>query len=326
MGSILVFAEQRDGIFRQAACEALGQGRRLADAMGVDLVAGVIGSEVMERAPLSGAWGADRVLVADAPELALFSSDGYVPALAAMARIVDASTVLLAASTTGKALGPALAARLGAGLASDCVRIDIGEDGRLRLERPVYAGKALATVVIRTDPQIVSLRPNVFPSAVVREGFMAPVERVETGARPIRATVRETVASSGGKPDLTEAGIIVSGGRGMGGPEHFAMLEELADVLGGVVGASRAVVDLDWRPHGDQVGQTGKTVSPSLYIACGISGAIQHLAGMSSSRCIVAINRDADAPIFQKADYGIVGDVFEIVPALTEQFRKALGK
>jgi electron transfer flavoprotein alpha subunit len=206
------------------------------------------------------------------------------------------------------------------------VRIDIGEDGRLRLERPVYAGKALATVVIRTDPQIVSLRPNVFPSAVVREGFMAPVERVETGARPIRATVRETVASSGGKPDLTEAGIIVSGGRGMGGPEHFAMLEELADVLGGVVGASRAVVDLDWRPHGDQVGQTGKTVSPSLYIACGISGAIQHLAGMSSSRCIVAINRDADAPIFQKADYGIVGDVFEIVPALTEQFRKALGK
>jgi electron transfer flavoprotein alpha subunit len=255
----------------------------------------------------------------------MFSSDGYTEALSAMARRAAPAVLLLPATTTGKALGPAVAARLDTGLATDCIHLAAGEDGRLRIDRPVYAGKAIATVVIKTDPQVVSLRPNVFPAVVVDAGRTAPVEPVPVDGE-IRAVVRDVVASSGGKPDLTEAPIIVSGGRGLGGPEHFRMIEALADTLGGVVGASRAVVDLGWRPQSDQVGQTGKTVSPSLYIACGISGAIQHLAGMSSSRCIVAINKDGNAPIFQKADYGIVGDVFEVVPALTEELKRVLGK
>ncbi|SVE30414.1 uncharacterized protein METZ01_LOCUS483268, partial [marine metagenome] len=201
--------------------------------------------------------------------------------------------------------------------------------GRLEIQRPVYAGKAIATVVIKTDPQIVSLRPNVFPATVMDEQGFAPVEQVSAGVTTESTrvvVVQEIVAASGGRPDLTESPIIVSGGRGLGGPENFALIEELADVLGGVVGASRAVVDIGWRPQSDQVGQTGKTVSPSLYIACGISGAIQHLAGMSSSKCIVAINKDPDAPIFQKADYGIVGDVLEVVPALTAELRQVLGR
>lgn len=325
MAGILVFAEQRNGVFRNAAYEAVSEGRKLADGLNTDLIGAVIGSDVGDMAASLGRYGVNRVLVADTPELARFSSEGYTTALADMAAAVSPSALLLSASATGKALGPALAARLKTGMASDCIDLSVA-DGRLRIRRPVYAGKAIATVAVRTDPQVVSLRPNVFPATVVDENASAPVERITTNTGGIRTVVREMTAASGGKPDLTEAPIIVSGGRGLGGPEHFAMIEALAEALGGVVGASRAVVDLGWRPHGDQVGQTGKTVSPALYIACAISGAIQHLAGMSSSKCIVAINKDADAPIFQKADYGIVGDVFEVVPALTEELRRVLGR
>lgn len=325
MAGILVYAEQIDGSFRNAALEAMSEGRRLANSLNTDLIAAVIGSDVAATAGVLGRYGADRILVVDSPTVARYSSEGYTTALTEIALRINPSVILLAATAAGKAFAPAVAARMESGLAADCVHIAPGPDGRLRLDRPVYAGKAIATVIIRTDPQIVSLRPNLFPIAVVSDQAIAPVECIEVTVAP-RARVMERKASSSGKPDLTEAPIIVSGGRGMGGPEHFALLEELADVLGGVVGASRAVVDIGWRPHGEQVGQTGKTVSPSLYIACGISGAIQHLAGMSSSRCIVAINKDANAPIFQKADYSIVGDVLEVVPALTKELRRALGK
>ena len=325
MAGILVYAEQTDGSFRNAALEAISEGRRLANTLKADLVVAMIGSGVTGAAGALGRYGADRVVVVDSPVLARFSSEGYTTALTAISQKVNPSIILLAATAAGKAFAPAVAARMETGLAADCVQIGIGSDGRLRLDRPVYAGKAIATVVIKTEPQIVSLRPNVFPIALFSDHAVAPVECLEVAITP-RTRVIERKASSSGRVDLTEAPIIVAGGRGMGAPEHFALLEELAEVVGGVVGASRAVVDIGWRPHGDQVGQTGKTVSPSLYIACGISGAIQHLAGMSSSRCIVAINKDANAPIFQKADYGIVGDVFDVVPALTAELRRTLGK
>ena len=327
MAGVLVFAEQRDGTFRNAAFEAVSVGRRLADELNTELVAAVVGAGVRDMAASLGRYGVDRVIVADAPDLARFSSDGYTTAVADIARSFDPSVLLLSASVTGKALGPAVAARLETGLATDCIDILIA-GGRLEIQRPVYAGKAIATVIIKTDPQIVSLRPNVFPATVMDEQGFAPVEQVSAGvtADCTRVAVQEIVAASGGRPDLTESPVIVSGGRGLGSPENFSLIEELADVLGGVVGASRAVVDIGWRPQSDQVGQTGKTVSPSLYIACGISGAIQHLAGMSSSKCIVAINKDPDAPIFQMADYGIVGDVLEVVPALTAGLRRVLGR
>ncbi|MBI4552766.1 MAG: electron transfer flavoprotein subunit alpha/FixB family protein [Candidatus Latescibacteria bacterium] len=327
MAGVLAFAEQRDGVFRNAAFEVVSEGRKLANELGGEMVAAVIGSGVESPSASLGRYGADRVLVADEPVFQSYSTEGYAAALTGMIRVASPSIVLLSASAMGKVLGPAVAARLGTGLATDCTGLALDGE-RVRAERPVYAGKALATVIIRTDPQMATLRPNVFPATVVDEGRVAPVERFTANVDPasIRARVREVVASSVGKLDLTEAPIIVSGGRGLGGPEHFTLVEELAAVLGGVVGASRAVVDLGWRPQSDQVGQTGKTVSPSLYIACGISGAIQHLAGMSSSKCVVAINKDPDAPIFQKADYGIVGDVFEVVPALTAELKRALGR
>lgn len=327
MAGVLVYAEQRDGAFKNSAFEAMSVGHRLAKELDLTSTGAVIGADVEGMSASLGKYGADRVIVADSPELANFTSEGYTAALADIGRLVDPSIILLSASVSGKALGPALASSLDTGLAADCTEIVV-QDGRLRIQRPVFAGKAMATVVINTDPQIVSLRPNVFPSTLLEDGADALVERskASVNAGGIRVAVQEIVAATGGKQDLTEAPIIVSGGRGLGSPENFAIIEELAKVLGGVVGASRAVVDIGWRPQSDQVGQTGKTVSPSLYIACGISGAIQHLAGMSSSKCIVAINKDPDAPIFQKADYGIVGDVLEVVPALTAELKRVLGQ
>jgi electron transfer flavoprotein alpha subunit len=228
--------------------------------------------------------------------------------------------VFLPASQMGKDVAPRVAIKLGAGLAADCIALRIdGND--VIATRPVFAGKGLLDVRITTPVKVFTLRPNIFDAT--EEGADARVE-----ARTVRldpadtVTIVKEVKVAAGRPDVTEADIIVSGGRGMKGPEHFALIERLADALGAGVGASRAVVDAGWRPHDEQVGQTGKTVSPSLYIACGISGAVQHLAGMSSSKFIVAVNRDKDAPIFQIADYGIVGDVFEVLPALTEELKK----
>ncbi|MBT5875171.1 MAG: electron transfer flavoprotein subunit alpha/FixB family protein [Candidatus Latescibacteria bacterium] len=327
MAGVLVYTEQRDGEFKNSAFEAMSLGHRLAKELDITLTGAVIGNNVEDMSTLLGKYGADRVIVADSPALADYTSEGYTAALSDIARTVEPSIILLSASVSGKALGPALAAALDSGLAADCIGVAV-QDGRLRIQRPLFAGKAIATVIINADPQIVSLRPNVFSSSLLDDRTDAIVERLETSvtAGSIRVAVQEIVAATGGKQDLTEAPIIVSGGRGLGSPENFGIIEDLAEVLGGVVGASRAVVDIGWRPQSDQVGQTGKTVSPSLYIACGISGAIQHLAGMSSSKCIVAINKDPDAPIFQKADYGIVGDVLEVVPALTAELKRVLGQ
>jgi electron transfer flavoprotein alpha subunit len=223
----------------------------------------------------------------------------------------------------GKDIAPRVAVRLGAGLASDCIALR-AEGTNVLATRPVFAGKALLDVRVTTPVNVFTLRPNVFEAAV--GGAEASVEQRVAALDPADlVTAVEEVKIAAGRPDVTEAEIIVSGGRGMKGPEHFHLIEALADALGGGVGASRAVVDAGWRPHDEQVGQTGKTVSPTLYIACGISGAVQHLAGMSSSKFIVAINKDKDAPIFQVADYGIVGDVFAVLPALTAELKKVAG-
>jgi electron transfer flavoprotein alpha subunit len=321
--AILVFAEARDGAVRRVTLEALGAARGVAAALGNPPVVAVLPGHQVRDAAALGPAGADRVLVCDAPHFRHYAPDGYAAAVAVAAGKVGATVVLFAASAMGKDLAPRVAARLGAGLATDCTALRV-DGGRLIATRPVYAGKVLAEVAWDGDPQVASLRPKIFEPAAPDASRAVAVEAMEAPVAESGLKVRtvEVKAAAQGKVDLTEAEIIVSGGRGVKGPEGYGVLEELAEALGGVVGASRAAVDAGWRPHGDQVGQTGKTVSPKLYVACGISGAIQHLAGMSGSRCIVAINRDPEAPIFKVADYGLVGDLFEVVPALTQEVRK----
>ncbi|MHC4470705.1 MAG: electron transfer flavoprotein subunit alpha/FixB family protein, partial [Planctomycetota bacterium] len=254
-----------------------------------------------------------------------YSSDGFAIALAETVRKADPEVILVAASALGKDLGPALAARLGVAIVTDAIECSV-EEGKLRAVRPVYAGKARIVVEPDKAPVVLSLRPNVFEPAEERDAKAEEVSvKADLTGEQIRTVVREVLAPEVRQVDLTEADIIVSGGRGLKGPENFHLVEELAEAIGGVVGASRAVVDAGWRPHAEQVGQTGKTVSPKLYVACGISGAIQHLAGMSSSKCIVAVNKDPDAPIFKVSDYGIVGDVFEVLPALSAAVKEKKG-
>jgi len=319
--SILVFIEQRDGQVRAVCREALGEAVRLAAALGGPVV-GVCPAAADPGLAALGESGADRVLLAAHPAFAHYDPSGYAGAVSAAARQLQPAAVLFAASTMGRDLAPRVAARLGAGLATECTALVV-EAGRLVASRPVYAGKALQRVAFPQAPALLSLRPKAF-EAVTRSGAAAAVEplAVDFDESAPRARALRVTAAAGGKVDLTEAEVIVSGGRGLKGPEHFPVIEALAAALGGSVGASRPVVDAGWRPHADQVGQTGKTVSPRLYVAVGISGAIQHLAGMMSSRCIVAINKDPEAPIFKVADYGIVGDLFEVVPALTEAVKE----
>jgi len=262
------------------------------------------------------AQGADRVRVFDDPALAAYATESYARALAQAIADTKPSVVLVPFTAMGKDLAPRVAARVGAGLASDCVALEV-KDGRMVARRPMYAGKAYAAVEWAGEPQMATLRPNVFPLGTQDASRPVEVVRAKVDASA-RARVTATTATAQGRLPLTEAQIIVSGGRGLKGPENFHLVESLADALGAAVGASRAVVDAGWVDHQLQVGQTGRTVSPSLYVACGISGAIQHLAGMSSARCIVAINKDPDAPIFKIADYGVLGDLFEILPRLTE--------
>jgi electron transfer flavoprotein alpha subunit len=321
---ILVFAEQKEGTIRKSSCEATHAARTLADQLGGECIVLVAGPVADTVAASLGAYGAARVIVAESPVFERFSAPAVAREIAGCARTEGAGMVFLAASAAGKDLAPRVAVQLEAGLAADCTEIRV-EKGDVVFGRPVFAGKALADVHIATSVKVASLRPNVFAAPAGTE--TAPVTRrpAQVTAADANAVVTSTTVAAG-RPDVTEADIVVSGGRGLKGAEHFALIEALADAVGGAVGASRAVVDAGWRPHGEQVGQTGKTVSPSLYIACGISGAVQHLAGMSSSRCIVAINKDKDAPIFQIADYGIVGDVFDILPELTAQLKAARGR
>ena len=316
---VLVIAEQRDGKLRRAALEAVSEARRLAGALGGKVTAVLAGSGVEGLAAELGACGADTVHAFDQPELAQYATEPYARALAQAVKDAGPAAVLVPLTAMGKDLAPRVAAQLDAGLLSDCVALAV-KDGRLEARRPMYAGKAYATARWKGGLQFATLRPNVFPLGPRDEGRQPEVKKATVDGSA-RARVARVEASAGGKVELTEAQTIVSGGRGLKGPENFHLVESLAAAFGAAVGASRAVVDAGWVDHQYQVGQTGKTVSPTLYIACGISGAIQHLAGMSSSKVIVAINKDADAPIFKVANYGLVGDVFEILPKLTEAAR-----
>jgi electron transfer flavoprotein alpha subunit len=325
---IWVFAEVKEGNVRKITFELLSQGKKMAEKLGEELVAVILGSGVEG---LTGrlAEYADKVYWADDPALSQYTTDAYATVLTNLLKEHQPSIFLCGATIMGKDLSPRVATRLQTGLATDCTALGIGDNGLLVAKRPVYAGKAYLEVVCPASrPQMASVRPNVLemlPADGAKKGEVIKVD-AKIEAAGLRTAVVEVVKAAGAKVDLTEANIIVSGGRGMKGPENFKVLEELAAVLNATVGASRAAVDSGWREHGDQVGQTGKVVTPNLYIACGISGAIQHLAGMGSSKIIVAINKDPDAPIFQKADYGIVEDLFKVVPVLTEEFKKLLAE
>ncbi len=322
---ILAFAEQRDGKLKKNAFEVVGAAKKIAEQTGGDVVGLVIGNGVQSIAASLGGYGASRVVCVEDARLAQYSTTAYVKIIAEVAAKEQATAVLLSATAMGKDVGPRVAVRLQAGIAVDCTALKV-EGSEIVATRPVYAGKAHVDVRITSPTKVFSLRPNVF-TAGENNGSHAAVERVDVAlAEGDFADVVKEVTQASGKLDVAEADIIVSGGRGLKAPENFHIIEELAAALGGAVGASRAVVDAGWRSHDEQVGQTGKTVSPSLYVAVAISGAIQHLAGMSSSKYIVAINKDKEAPIFQIADYGIVGDALEVVPALTNEVKKLLGK
>ncbi len=323
---IIAFAEQREGKFKKVAFEAVHAAMQLAAQLNAEAVALVIGKDIEKIAPELGGYGIKKVYVAEDERLKFYSVTSYAKIVADAVSSLSAEIILFPASAMGKDLGARVAAKMKAGLAADCVAIRV-DNGEIIATRPVYAGKSVIDVKIKSAKKIFTLRPNVFSPGNPNDAS-AEVERLSLNLQDsdFSSKVTGVSISKAGRPDLTEADIFVSCGRGLGGPENFKMIEEVADVLGAAVGASRAVVDAGWRPHGDQVGQTGKTVSPSLYIAVAISGAIQHLAGMSSSKYIVGVNKDKDAPIFQVADYGIVGDAFEVVPELTAQLKKALGK
>jgi len=309
---ILAIAEQTDGSFRKVTYEILSEGKKLAAAHGCELAAVVLGAGVAAAAGDLKKYGADRILIVDDPALSDYLNTTYSGVLSALIEKESPEIVLFGASVQGKELSACLAATFDAPLATDCVAISWDGDV-VQATRPIYGGKILADVQLQGAPKMVSIRPNSM--TIVESEGAGSIGKVE--ATPESAGMRIIEKNMEiDKVDLTEADIVVSGGRGMGGTD-YTVIENLAEALGGVVGASRAAVDEGWRPHADQVGQTGKVVLPMLYIACGISGAIQHLAGMSSSKVIVAINKDSDAPIFLKADYGVVGDLFEIVPAIT---------
>jgi len=316
MSAIVTFAEQRDGRLRRASLETLSEARRLADALGARVETLLVGSGVAGLADELGRYGADVVHLADQEALAQYASESYARALAGLVEELKPAALLVPFTAMGKDLAPRVAARLGAGLVSDVSGLAL-KDGRLEARRAMYSGKALASVRWESGVPFATLRPNVFPLAAPDAARKAEVKPRAVDAKA-RGRVTAVHVKAAGKIELTEAQVIVSGGRGLKGPENFPLVENLAAAMGAAVGASRAVVDAGWVDHQFQVGQTGKTVSPQLYVACGISGAIQHLAGMSSSKVIVAINKDADAPIFKVANYGILGDVFEVLPKLTE--------
>ena len=319
--SILAILEQRDGKYRKSAFEVATAAVELGDKSGRDSIGLVIGSDCPEDASSVGEYGLKKVFAAENDVCSHYIPEAYTQAVLAAIETTKPEIVLFSATSIGKDLAPRVAAKLSVGLATDCTDVDI-VDGKLQAERPVYAGKAFVTVGFNASPQLASLRPNIFTPQKTNPGTAAEVEKLDFDPGEIKTTFKEFKQAGGEKVELSEADVIVSGGRGLKGPENFHLVEELAEALGAAVGSSRAVVDAGWRPHSEQVGQTGKTVSPNLYVAVGISGAIQHLAGMSSSKVIVAINKDKDAPIFSKADYGIVGDAFEIVPKLTEEIKK----
>jgi electron transfer flavoprotein alpha subunit len=325
MAGILVYAEHKDDKVKKVAFEILSEAKQMAEKKGEPLCAVLIGSGVEGMAPTLGSYGAQKVYCVEADDLGTYTTGGFAKALCDLVQQEKPSIVLFGASENGKDLSARVAGKLAVGLATDCTGIGLDDGGKLQVRRPMFAGKVYADVAFADAlPQMASVRPNVLTAAEPDASSKPEVVKVAATVKPedIMVTVSEVIKTGGEKPDVTEAEIIVSGGRGMKGPENFKILEELADVLGGVVGASRSAVDAGWRPQSDQVGQSGKVVTPNLYIAAGISGAIQHLAGMGTSKVIVAINKDPEAPIFKKADYGVVDDLFKVVPPLTAECKK----
>jgi len=325
---ILVFAEQKDGSLKKPSREVLYNAQKIAGELGAELCVLVLGSGLDGLAEDAAQYGVNKIYLADDERLATYSTDAFTAVAAETIKNIDPEIILFAKTGSTTDLAPRLAERLGAGLVTDCTGMEL-QDQKLVFTRPIYAGKAFTKVAFKEGrPVMATIRPNALGMSEPAGSVNPETVKVDVNipAGGLRTLVKEILQKAGGRVDLTEAEIIVSGGRGMKGPENFAILEELADVLGAAVGASRAAVDAGWRAQEFQVGQTGKTVSPQLYIACGISGAIQHLAGMSSSKYIVAINKDPEANIFKVADYGIVDDLFKVVPILTEEFKKALAE
>lgn len=322
-----VFVETtEDGSAKNVGIELLTPGRSMAEKQGGALVAVVIGSGVDAAVKAAAEHGADQVIVVDGPEYATYTTDAYAIAMTTLVEKYGPTSMLIGATNNGRDLGPRISCRLKTGLTADCTALDIdAESGNVAWTRPAFGGNLMATILCPDHrPQIGTVRPGVFKKCEAVEAKAEIIkEDIHVDAADIRTQVLELIKEAGGEAvDLEGAEIIVSGGRGVGSAEGYAPVKELAALLGGVVGASRASVDAGWIGHGHQVGQTGKTVGPKLYIACGISGAIQHVAGMSGSDCIVAINKDSDAPIFDIADYGVVGNMFEILPVVIDEIKK----
>jgi electron transfer flavoprotein alpha subunit len=319
MGNVLVVAEIKDGVLKKISKEITSAGKKIAEAIGTQVEVLLIGEGVEKFASELAAVGADKVLVAQASE---FHPEAYANIIATIAKEKASSVILMPHTGQGKDYSPRVAIKLKAGIVADAVGISI-DAGKVIAKKPIYSGKAYANIKVNTPIQVFTVRPN--SQEIIEKAGSGTVEQVNVSAGEVKTKIVSTNLSGGAKIQLTEASIIVSGGRGMKGPENFAILQELCDTIGAALGASRAAVDAGWIPHSHQVGQTGKTVSPNCYIACGISGSIQHMAGMGSSKYIVAINKDPDAPIFKVATFGIVADLFEVVPAVTKEFKKVLG-
>lgn len=322
-----VFVEtNEDGTAKNVGIELLTPGHDMAVKQGGALVAVVIGSGVDAAVQAASEHGADKVIVVDGPAYATYTTDAYAIALCTLVEKYGPTSMLIGATNNGRDLGPRVSCRLKTGLTADCTGLDVdAESGNVAWTRPAFGGNLMATILCPDHrPQIGTVRPGVFKKGEAGEAKAEIIkEDIHVDAADIRTQILELIKEEGGETvDLEGAEIIVSGGRGVGGPEGYAPIKELADLLGGVVGASRAAVDAGWIAHAHQVGQTGKTVGPKLYIACGISGAIQHVAGMSGADCIVAINKDPDAPIFDIADYGVVGNLFEVLPVMIDEIKK----
>ncbi len=321
MGNVLVICEIKDGRLKKVSREVLSIGRKLAADAGGELQAFVAGDDAKQVAEEAGRYGAKKLFVASGPAYEPYSTEMWTAALNAAIDSTSPSIVLFGADADGKDLAPRIAARRNVGVASEVTSLEWA-GGKLVAQRPIYSGKVIGTVEVEGDPAMATCRPNAFPAEESGGGAAEVVELAAPAVEP-RARVVEVRAPEAGELSIAEADIIVSGGRGLKEADNFSYIRDLAHALGGAVGASRATVDAGWIDHQHQVGQTGRVVSPNLYLAIGISGAIQHLAGMTSSKHIIAINKDAEAPIFRVADLGVVGDLFEIVPKLTEEVKKA---
>jgi len=324
---ILVFLEVRQDKIKKFSLEALSEGKRRADELNTASNAVLVGHNLDGLASEAFKYGASKVYVLENSLLSHYSASSFTEALSSLVKEIQPEMIFFSASSLGKDLAPRLAAKLGVSLASDCTKTAT-KGGKLEVVRPIFAGKAFATFTFKSSPQMISLRPNVFPliEPLDDQGDLIKKE-VPLAEDKVKGQVQEILREEGAEVDVTEAEIVVSGGRGMKGPENFDLLKDLAAILPhSAVGASRSAVDSEWIDHQHQVGQTGKTVSPNLYMAFGISGAIQHLAGMSSSKNIVAVNKDPEAPIFKVADFGIVGDLFQVIPPLKEELKKALSE